>query len=110
MKAKIHPKYYTEATITCACGHVYNVGSTVEKMEIEICSACHPFYTGKKKLVDTAGRVDKFQAKMAKAKEYQAMQEATKKKKTKKATKKDKTNSQSAKKTTDKKKSTNATK
>lgn len=84
MKAKIHPKYYEKATITCACGNVFEVGSTVEKMEVEICSACHPFYTGKKKLVDSAGQVDRFQKRMEMAKKLQA---STKKKK--KAEKKD---------------------
>jgi len=60
MKSKIHPKYFKDAKITCACGNVVKVGSTVQNMQIEICSACHPFYTGKMKLVDTAGRVDKY--------------------------------------------------
>ncbi len=61
MKPKIHPQYYPQATITCACGKVYTTGSTVEKIQIEVCAACHPFYTGKQKLVDAARRVDKFQ-------------------------------------------------
>ena len=85
MKTKIHPKYYENATITCSCGNVFKVGSTVEKMEIEICSACHPFYTGKKKLVDSAGQVDRFQKKMEIAKKFEAEKKAklTKKKKAK---------------------------
>ena len=82
MKAKIHPKYYKEATITCACGNVFQVGSTVEKVEIEICSACHPFYTGKKKLVDSAGQVESFQKKMEIAKQYRKAQAKKGKKKT----------------------------
>lgn len=67
MKRDIHPKYYPEAEITCACGKAWKIGGTLEKAEIEICSACHPFYTGQEKLLDTAGRVEKFKAKKAKA-------------------------------------------
>ena len=59
MKAGIHPDY-KETTIKCACGNVIETGSTKENVSIEICSACHPFYTGKQKLVDTGGRIDKF--------------------------------------------------
>ncbi|MEK7503104.1 MAG: 50S ribosomal protein L31 [Patescibacteria group bacterium] len=65
MKADIHPKYY-DSKIKCACGATHNVGSTKESIEVEICSNCHPFYTGKEKLIDTAGRVEKFKAKLAK--------------------------------------------
>lgn len=65
MRADIHPKYY-QAKIKCACGAIHNVGSTKESIEVEICSNCHPFYTGKEKLIDTAGRVEKFKAKLAK--------------------------------------------
>lgn len=60
MKAKIHPTYNDATTVTCACGNSFAVGSTVKKIDVEVCSNCHPFYTGKQKLVDTAGRVDKF--------------------------------------------------
>jgi large subunit ribosomal protein L31 len=60
MKKDIHPDYHPEAKITCACGAVFQVGSTEKEMHIEICSQCHPFYTGKKKVVDTMGRVDRF--------------------------------------------------
>lgn len=66
MKTKIHPKYFAEATTTCACGAVHKIGSTKEKQEIEICSSCHPFYTGQEKTLDSAGRVEKFKARMAK--------------------------------------------
>jgi large subunit ribosomal protein L31 len=59
MKAKIHPKY-VDCTITCACGNVVKTRSTRPKVNVEICSACHPFFTGKQKIVDTAGRVEKF--------------------------------------------------
>ena len=59
MKKNIHPNY-AETTITCACGNVINTRSTEKDIKIEICSACHPFFTGKQKLVDTAGRIDRF--------------------------------------------------
>ena len=60
MKKKIHPEYHDDAKIICACGNVIEVGSTIQEMKVEICSACHPFYTGKKKSLDTTGRVDRF--------------------------------------------------
>ena len=59
MKKDLHPSF-EKATITCACGNVIETRSTVENINVEICSACHPFYTGKQKLVDTAGRIDRF--------------------------------------------------
>ncbi|EEV20988.1 50S ribosomal protein L31 [Treponema vincentii] len=59
MKKDIHPNY-AETTITCACGNVIQTRSTVKDIKVEICSACHPFFTGKQKLVDTAGRIDRF--------------------------------------------------
>ena len=59
MKEGIHPKY-KDTTITCACGAEFHVGSTKDDIRVEICSKCHPFYTGKQKLVDSAGRVDRF--------------------------------------------------
>ncbi|HNW09016.1 MAG TPA: 50S ribosomal protein L31 [bacterium] len=65
MKQDIHPKYYPKAKVTCACGNTFTVGSTQEAINVEICSACHPFYTGKQKLIDTARRVDKFQKRIA---------------------------------------------
>ena len=64
MKTDIHPQYFEKAKITCACGAKYTMGSTVEELHVELCAACHPFYTGKQKLVDTAGRVDRFKKKM----------------------------------------------
>lgn len=67
MKKGIHPTYHKDAKISCACGNVFKTGSTVESMQIEICSSCHPFYTGKKKLVDSAGQVDRFKKRMEKA-------------------------------------------
>jgi large subunit ribosomal protein L31 len=62
MKSGIHPKY-EHTTITCACGNVIETRSTVKNIEVEICSACHPFFTGKQKLVDTAGRIERFNRK-----------------------------------------------
>ncbi len=62
MKEGIHPKY-VEATITCACGNVIKTRSTLKEINVGICSACHPFFTGKQKLVDTAGRVERFKKK-----------------------------------------------
>ena len=67
MKKEIHPQYYPKAKVKCACGAVFAVGSTKPEIQIEICSACHPFYTGKKNLMDVAGRVEKFKARREKA-------------------------------------------
>jgi len=67
MKPNIHPKWYPAATITCACGAVYTVGSTMEHATVELCGKCHPIYTGVEKIVDTEGRVDKFAKRQAKA-------------------------------------------
>jgi len=67
MKKDIHPTYYEKATITCSCGAKHIAGATKEKMTVEICSKCHPFYTGKEKLIDTAGRVEKFKSRQKKA-------------------------------------------
>ena len=64
MKKDIHPTYYSNAEAVCSCGNKFNLGSTQEKIEVEICSACHPFYTGNEKVLDTAGRVDKFKKRM----------------------------------------------
>jgi len=62
MKKDIHPKY-EKATISCACGNSFETGSTKKNMKVEICSACHPFFTGKQKIIDTAGRVERFNKK-----------------------------------------------
>ncbi len=67
MKSNIHPKWL-ETTVTCACGNVFVTGSVKETITLDICSACHPFFTGEMRFVDTQGRVEKFQAKMANAK------------------------------------------
>ena len=66
MQVEIHPKYFDAVAVTCACGNKFSVGSTKEKIHVEICSNCHPFYTGGEKLVDTAGRVERFKARLAK--------------------------------------------
>lgn len=65
MKAEIHPAYFEKVTATCACGATYIVGSTKDPISVEICSACHPFYTGQDKVLDTTGRVDKFKKRQA---------------------------------------------
>jgi len=65
MKANIHPKYYPDCQVTCVCGNTFTTGSTEPEIKVELCSACHPFYTGKQKLVDTARRVEKFSAKVS---------------------------------------------
>lgn len=68
MKKDIHPVFFSNATAVCACGASFVVGSTMENMEVEICSVCHPFYTGADKVLDTAGRVEKFKSRIAAAK------------------------------------------
>jgi large subunit ribosomal protein L31 len=60
MKDKIHPTYFQDATVTCGCGNKFITGSTVQELHVEVCSHCHPLYTGKQKMVDTQGRVDRF--------------------------------------------------
>jgi len=82
MKKDIHPTYYPEAVVKCVCGNTFKIGSTVKEIHVEICSACHPFYTGKQKLVDTAGRVDRFKARAAKQTEVAATRKGKKAKKT----------------------------
>lgn len=88
MKKDIHPNYFESAQILCACGALLTVGSTVENIHIEICSSCHPFYTGKQKLVDTAGRVEKFQRRAAKKTETATVRLGKKLKKTRATTRK----------------------
>jgi large subunit ribosomal protein L31 len=85
MKKDIHPKYYPDAKIICACGNIIRTGATVSEMKVEICSACHPFYTGKKKSLDMTGRVDRFKKLAEKASEKKAVR--TKREQTKKAKK-----------------------
>lgn len=72
MKNQIHPEYHPKAKVTCACGNTFTTGSTLAEMNVEICSACHPFYTGKQNLIDTAGTIDKFRKKTSKAAELKS--------------------------------------
>ena len=65
MKKGIHPEYY-KAQVKCACGHTFETGPTMKEIKVEVCSKCHPFFTGKQKLVDSAGRIDRFRRKYAK--------------------------------------------
>jgi len=64
VKTDIHPKYYQDCKISCACGYSYISGSTLPEIKVEVCSNCHPFYTGKEKFVDTEGRVERYQRKV----------------------------------------------
>ena|SRR5688572_24858677 len=65
MKATIHPKWFEEAKVTCACGNTFAVGASVPEIQVDVCYNCHPFYTGTMKFLDSAGRVDAFKAKLA---------------------------------------------
>lgn len=67
MKKEIHPKYFDNAKVTCSCGASFEIGSTIPETKVEICSNCHPAYTGNKKYIDTAGRLDKFKTRMEKS-------------------------------------------
>jgi len=71
MKANLHPTYYPNALVTCACGNTFNTGSTKAEIEIGVCSKCHPFFTGEMKFLDSLGNVDKFLKKQQAAKGYQ---------------------------------------
>ena len=66
MKKDIHPKYYTNAKVSCSCGNKFEVGAVLPEIDVEICGNCHPFFTGAEKMIDTAGRVEKFRARAAK--------------------------------------------
>ena len=70
MKASIHPQYFDQAQVICACGNRFTTGSTMEVIHVELCSNCHPFYTGEQRFVDSASRIQKFQAKQNIAKQY----------------------------------------
>ena len=72
MKEKIHPTWYPEANVHCACGSTFTTGSTLKEIHVEICSACHPLFTGQQKFIDTAGRVEKFNQRVAAADRKQA--------------------------------------
>ncbi len=81
MKQGIHPVYYSDAQVVCACGHTFTTGSTKQQIRVEICAKCHPFYTGAQKFVDTVGKIEKFQTrqKAAAAKQAVAKQKVAKK-------------------------------
>jgi large subunit ribosomal protein L31 len=85
MKKDIHPKYYPQAKIICACGNIITAGSTKPEMRVEVCSACHPFYTGKKHLIDSAGRLDRFKKRFEKTSQIKAKIAKKEAEKTKKA-------------------------
>lgn len=72
MKSDIHPQYFPQAQVVCACGNTFTIGSTKQVIHVEICSNCHPFYTGQQKFIDTVGKIEKFQAKQQKAAVTQA--------------------------------------
>lgn len=73
MKTNIHPQYYPDAQVICACGNVFTIGSTKQTIHVELCSHCHPFYTGQQKFVDTVGKIERFQAKQKAAAAKQAV-------------------------------------
>ena len=79
MKAGIHPEYYHDARVTCACGNAFTVGSTKKEIQVEICAKCHPFYTGQKRYVDTRGRVERFAKIAEKSAGVKAARDAQKK-------------------------------
>jgi large subunit ribosomal protein L31 len=72
MKNDLHPQYFTDAKVICACGSTFTTGSTKQELHVEICSNCHPFYTGKQNLIDTAGTIDKFKKRTTKAAEIKS--------------------------------------
>lgn len=82
MKTDIHPEFHTDAKVKCACGQGFTIGSTMKEIEVEICSNCHPFYTGVDKIVDTAGRVEKFKARQTAASKAPAKEKKVKERKT----------------------------
>ncbi len=81
MKEKIHPAWFPNANVHCACGHTFTTGSTMKDISVEVCSACHPLFTGQQKFLDTAGRVDKFNQRMAAAEKKKAEADERKRKK-----------------------------
>jgi large subunit ribosomal protein L31 len=76
MKEGIHPKYYPNATVTCVCGNTWTTGSTVESIHTDVCSKCHPFFTGEQRIVDTEGQVDRFYKKLQARRDYLETQSA----------------------------------
>jgi len=87
VKKDIHPKYYPAAQATCGCGNKFTVGAAVPEIKVEICSKCHPFYTGSQELIDTTGRVERFKTRKAKAIAKIKTTDRTKKAKKKRETK-----------------------
>jgi large subunit ribosomal protein L31 len=67
MKTEIHPTFYEDAVVTCACGNTFTTGSTQKELKTEVCSVCHPFYTGQQRIVDTGGQVERFRKRAAKS-------------------------------------------
>lgn len=88
MKANIHPKYYEEAAVTCSCGNSFKTGSVKERITVEVCFHCHPFYTGEQRFLDTKGRVEKFQKKQQTAQQYKTVAQTKKRKEEDKGEKK----------------------
>ena len=76
MKEKIHPTYYPEAKVSCACGNSWVTGATQEEIRTDVCSACHPFYTGEQRIVDTAGQVERFMRRLERKVEIAETEEA----------------------------------
>jgi large subunit ribosomal protein L31 len=76
MRKKIHPKYYPEAKVICSCGTTWTTGSTVPELRTDVCSACHPFFTGEQRIIDAAGQVDRFQKRMQRQTRMEAEQKA----------------------------------
>lgn len=85
MKAGIHPQYFEQAQVICVCGNKFLTGSTQEIIHVELCSNCHPFYTGEQKFVDSASRIQKFQNRTEAAKKYQVVNKEKKEQEKKKA-------------------------
>jgi large subunit ribosomal protein L31 len=77
MKEGIHPKYYPDAVVRCACGNTWTTGSTVPEVRTDVCSACHPFFTGEQRIVDSEGRVDRFYRRLEQARIMQGKTEST---------------------------------
>jgi large subunit ribosomal protein L31 len=76
MKKGIHPKYYPEAKVVCSCGNTFTTGATQELIRTDVCSACHPFFTGEQRIVDTAGQVERFMKRLEKREEFAAEERA----------------------------------
>jgi large subunit ribosomal protein L31 len=82
MKKGIHPQYYPDAKVTCACGHSWTTGSTRKEIRTDMCSECHPFYTGEQRIVDTAGQVERFERRLGQRREFESKAVARERKRT----------------------------